>query len=193
MAAYRKTSTPGVYVRHQNACPGAGEEGGRCRCRPSYRGRRWDSATSKMGWSPTFGARAEVLTWLSANDKGQAAAEAARAAGPAFSALAGQWLEGIRTGAVGRRPSTGQAQHRLLGHDDGGLRAVSPVRPRARARGPAGWRHRAARMADVGRSTEPGGSVALADREPPGGRPGDLRLGDPPDPPLGRHQSAAGY
>lgn len=119
MPGYRKTKTPGVYVRHQNACPAAGDGGGRCRCTPSYRGRRWDSSVGKMGWSRTFAERAEVLTWLSANDKGQAAAEAALAAGPTFSALAGEWLDGVRSGAVGRRRgkrSTGYSDTTMDGY-----------------------------------------------------------------------------
>ena len=41
---YRKTKTAGVYVRHQARCP-AGSSDARCRCRPTYRGRRWDSRT----------------------------------------------------------------------------------------------------------------------------------------------------
>ena len=56
-----------------------------------------------MAWSPTFSARAEVLSWLAANDKGQGAVHEAREAGPTFSALAHEWLDGVRTGAIGRR------------------------------------------------------------------------------------------
>ncbi len=72
-----------------------------------------------MGWSRTFAERAEVVTWLSANEKGQAAAEEALAAGPTFSALAGEWLDGVRSGAVGRRRgkrSTGYSQTTLDGY-----------------------------------------------------------------------------
>jgi integrase len=100
---YRKTKTPGVYIRHQKACPAVGRESARCRCVPSYRGRRWDTITSSMAWSPTLAGRAEVLTWLAANEKGQAAVQEALAAGPTFSALSTEWLEGVRTGAIGRR------------------------------------------------------------------------------------------
>jgi len=67
---YRKTKTAGVYLRHQARCPAAGGDGARCRCRPSYRGRRWDSGKQEMVWSATFRDRAEVLSWLSATLKG---------------------------------------------------------------------------------------------------------------------------
>lgn len=100
---YRKTTTAGVYVRHQLRCPAARPDGGRCHCQPSFRGRRWDSQSRGMIWSETFGERAEVLTWLAANIKGQDAFQEAWDAGPTFSALADEWLEGVRSGAVGRR------------------------------------------------------------------------------------------
>ena len=38
---YRKTKAVGVYVRHQMRCPAARADERRCRCQPSYRGRRW--------------------------------------------------------------------------------------------------------------------------------------------------------
>ena len=120
MPGYRKTKTPGVYVRHQNACPAAAKGmGERCRCTPSYRGHRWDSSTTSMAWSPTFTERAEVLTWLAANDKGQAAVEAVIAAGPTFSALAAEWLDGVRSGSIGRRRgkrSTGYSDTTMAGY-----------------------------------------------------------------------------
>jgi hypothetical protein len=68
---YRKTKTAGVYMRHQARCPAASSESARCRCRPSYRGRRWDSSKQGMVWSATFADRAEVLSWLAASLKGQ--------------------------------------------------------------------------------------------------------------------------
>jgi hypothetical protein len=100
---YRKTKTVGVYVRHQMRCPAAGADEGRCRCQPSYRGRRWDPSRGRMVWSDTFKERAEVLSWLAATLKGQEAVEQAEAAGPTFRALADEWLDGVHTGAVGRR------------------------------------------------------------------------------------------
>jgi integrase len=100
---YRKTKTVGVYVRHQTRCPAGSDESQRCRCQPSFRGRRWDPQRGGMGWSDTFKSRAEVMTWLGAQAKGGEAIAERAAAGPLFSALAGEWLDGVRSGAVGRR------------------------------------------------------------------------------------------
>ncbi len=117
---YRKTKTAGVYVRHQARCPAAGGDGERCRCRPSYRGRRWDSGKQEMVWSPTFGDRAEVLSWLAATLKGQEAVDEAESAGPTFGDLADEWLDGVHTGAVGRRrgkKGTGYSPTTLEGYE----------------------------------------------------------------------------
>ena len=100
---YRKTKTAGVYVRHQARCPAGSSDGARCRCQPSYRGRRWDSSKQGMVWSPTFADRAEVLAWLAATLKGQEAVDEAESAGPTFGELASEWLDGVHSGAVGRR------------------------------------------------------------------------------------------
>ena len=40
---------PGVYVAHQKRCPALPRDGARCRCEPSWRGRRWNPRT--MRWS----------------------------------------------------------------------------------------------------------------------------------------------
>jgi hypothetical protein len=119
MPGYRKTKSPGVFVRHQNACPAAGGPGERCRCQPSWRGRRWNASVGRPAWSPTFRERAEVQTWLAANDKGSAAVEEVAAQGPSFSELANEWLERVRSGAVGRRRgkrSTGYSATTLAGY-----------------------------------------------------------------------------
>jgi integrase len=119
MPGYRKTKSPGVFVRHQNACPAAGGPGERCRCQPSWRGRRWNASVGRPAWSPTFRERAEVQTWLAANDKGSAAVEELAAQGPSFSELANEWLERVRSGAVGRRRgkrSTGYSATTLAGY-----------------------------------------------------------------------------
>jgi hypothetical protein len=92
----------GTYVRHQARCP-AGSSDARCRCQPSYRGRRWASSKQGMVWSATFRQRAEVLSWLASTIKGQEAVAEAEAAGPTFGDLASEWLDGVHSGAVGRR------------------------------------------------------------------------------------------
>jgi integrase len=56
-----------------------------------------------MVWSDTFKDRGEVLSWLAAAMKGQAAVDEAEAAGPTFRELADEWLDGVHTGAIGRR------------------------------------------------------------------------------------------
>lgn len=100
---YRKTRTTGVYVRHQARCPAAERESARCRCKPSYRGRRWDSSRHRHVWSGTFAERSEVLSWLAAAAKGKEAVEERRAAGPRFHELATEWLGGVKSGVIGRR------------------------------------------------------------------------------------------
>jgi hypothetical protein len=72
-----------------------------------------------MVWSRPFAERAEALTWLAANRKGTGAVAEAIAAGPTFSALAQQWLDGVRRGAIGRRrgkAGTGYSQTTLDGY-----------------------------------------------------------------------------
>ena len=97
MADYRSTKAPGVYVRHQQACPSASNENARCRCTPSYRARRKD-----LGWSPTFKSREQALEWK-ASAAARAEVEATRATGPTFGELARQWWDGIESGAIGKR------------------------------------------------------------------------------------------
>ena len=103
MAQFRKTNTPGVYVRHKLQCPAAESTSARCRCNPSYRGHRWDSGSGKMVWSPSLNARAEALNWLAAQDTGQQAMSQAAAAAPTFAELAAQWLDGVHSGVIARR------------------------------------------------------------------------------------------
>lgn len=98
----------------------AGSSNARCRCRPTYRGRRWDSSTQGMVWSATFGDRAEVLRWLASTIKGQEAVAEADAAGPTFAELATERLDGVHSGAVGRRrgrKGTGYSSTTLEGYE----------------------------------------------------------------------------
>ena len=104
MSSYRKTKTPGVYVSHEQHCPRAnGDDGSRCRCMPSFRGRRRHPVTKRPGWSPSMKDRAAVLTWLSAAAKGEEALQDAAAAGPTFQELGRLWLEGVENGSIGKR------------------------------------------------------------------------------------------
>jgi len=117
---YRKTKAAGVYVRHQVRCPAGNPDGTRCRCTPSFRGRRWDRQLHRTVWSDTFRDRAEVLGWLAANIKGEAAVREAAEAGRSFAALADEWLGGVRSGSIDRRrgrKGTGYSDTTLEGYE----------------------------------------------------------------------------
>ncbi|MBE2316567.1 site-specific integrase [Solirubrobacter sp. CPCC 204708] len=109
MANWRKTRMPGVYVAHSKCCPAYDDPKARCRCTPSWRGRRRNPFTGKPEWQrPVVKNRAEVLAWLSAarDNKEQLLELAAR--GPLFEELASQWLDGVEQGRIGRRRGKGK-------------------------------------------------------------------------------------
>lgn len=59
MPSYRKTKTPGVYVRHEQGCPRAKDDDApRWRCTPSFRGGRRHPVTKRPEWSPSMKDRA---------------------------------------------------------------------------------------------------------------------------------------
>jgi integrase len=98
MADYTRTNTPGVYVRHDNACPTAQQPNARCRCRPSFRAKRRD-----LGWSPTFKSKDQATEWkTSAAARALDTLDTARG-GPTFGALAREWWSGVESGSVGKR------------------------------------------------------------------------------------------
>lgn len=106
MAGFRKTKTPGVFIRHRGGkkpCPAAEDAKARCRCEPSYAGKRRNPATGKPEWSPATKNRAEVLTWLGAAQKGKAAIRERQEAGLLLGELGDRWLEGVKAGAIGKR------------------------------------------------------------------------------------------
>jgi hypothetical protein len=71
MAHWRKTKRPGVHVAHQLRCPARDNEDGRCRCEPSWRGRRRHPVTGNAAWQkPVTKDRNEVLAWLGVGKKG---------------------------------------------------------------------------------------------------------------------------
>ena len=57
--------------------------------------------------------------------------------------------------------------------------SVAAIRPTLRSSAPDRGADRRPRVADVGRPAQPGGPLAVTDREPPRGRPGHLRVGVP--------------
>jgi hypothetical protein len=79
MANWRKSRFPGVYVAHSTSCPAFDDVEARYRCKPSWRGRRWDSAVGRAVWGKTTKDRSEVVVWLAAAHRG--AAEALRGLG----------------------------------------------------------------------------------------------------------------
>jgi integrase len=109
MANWRKTRYPGIYVAHSKACPAYENVGPRCRCKPSWRGRAWDSAHRRAVWSRSSKSRGEIVAWLAAVSKGaEHLAELAKL-GPTFESLGEQWLDGAERGHIGRRRGRGKA------------------------------------------------------------------------------------
>src|SRR3954469_2383880 len=109
MANWRKTRTPGVYVSHAKRCPAFHDARARCRCSPSWRGRRRNPLTGKPEWQkPVVKNRAEVLSWLGAARIGAEVLREELARGPLFEVLAEQWLDGVEQGRIGRRRGKGK-------------------------------------------------------------------------------------
>src|SRR4051812_31162713 len=104
MANWRKTRFPGVYVSHSTRCPAYSDPTARCRCTPSWRGRRRHPVSGKPEWQkPVVKGRSEVLAWLAAADAGSQHLRELAARGPTFENLADQWLDGVEQGRIGRR------------------------------------------------------------------------------------------
>ena len=109
MADWIKTKTPGVYVSHSLKCPVATDPRARCRCEPSWRGRRRSAATGKPEWQkPVTKDRNEVLSWLGANDKAAAFVKEQAAKARPFEELGREWLAGVEAGRISRRRGRGQ-------------------------------------------------------------------------------------
>src|SRR3954453_4327355 len=109
MANWRKTKYPGIYVAHSKSCPAFADAGVRCRCKPSWRGRAWDSSAKKAVWSRASKSRGEALAWHAAMTKGAGHLAELAKVGPTFEALGEQWLDGVERGHIGRRRGRGKA------------------------------------------------------------------------------------
>jgi integrase len=110
MATFRKTRTPGVYVSHSTRCPASEDPAARCRCSPSWRGRRRNPVTGKPEWQrPVVKNRGEVLSWLGAAGTGGDHLAELAARGPTFELLGDKWLDGVEHGHIGRRRGRGKA------------------------------------------------------------------------------------
>src|SRR4051812_4168158 len=101
MAKFRRTRTPGVYVSHSTRCPAFEDPAARCRCAPSWRGRRRNPLTGKPEWQrPVVKNRGEVLSWLGAARTGGDHLAELAARGPTFELLGDQWLDGVEQGHI---------------------------------------------------------------------------------------------
>lgn len=97
MAAYRRTKTPCLHIRHRKGCPAENQDGPRCRCKPSYRAK-----ITGIGWSPTYADKAAAVAWM-AQAKDAANAPPKPDEGPTFGALALEWWQGVEAGTIGKR------------------------------------------------------------------------------------------
>src|SRR4051794_5428225 len=108
MANWRSTRTPSIYVAHSRSCPAHEDTDARCRCKPSWRGRRRDPVTGKPTWSKTMKDRGEVLVWLGSVSKGADHLAELAARGPTLGSLGDEWLDGVERGRIGRRRGRGK-------------------------------------------------------------------------------------
>jgi hypothetical protein len=109
VANWRKTRWPGVYVAHQRSCPANTDVTARCRCAPSFRGRRHNRATGTTEWQrPVTKDRHEVLAWLSATRSAAPGVRAAARPKRTFESLRDEWLAGVEAQQVGRRRGRGK-------------------------------------------------------------------------------------
>ena len=83
-------------------------EGPRCRCSPSFRGRRRHPVTGKPLWSPTSKNRSEILTWLADAELAAEASASEPHARASLETLGDQWLGGVEAGVIGRRRGKGK-------------------------------------------------------------------------------------
>lgn len=78
-----KRRAVGVQVRHKQGCPAT--DGGRCRCRPSYRGQVWDAETKRPRKGPWMATEAAARAWrVDATRAGRIARDDSRTIGEAL-------------------------------------------------------------------------------------------------------------
>jgi integrase len=95
-----------VYVAHSTTCPAFDDASARCRCNPSWRGRRWDRVAKRPVWQkPATKDRGEVLAWLGATAAGADHLAELSDRGPTLESLGDEWLDGVERGHIGRRRS----------------------------------------------------------------------------------------
>jgi len=106
---WRKTHRPAVYVLHSLKCPASADDSARCRCNPSYRGRRRHPVTGKPLWQKATKNRAEVLTWLADAELAAELESSRPRAGATLDLLGDEWMDGVENGTIGRRRGKGKA------------------------------------------------------------------------------------
>jgi integrase len=109
VANWRKTRWPGVFVAHQRSCPAEIDETGRCRCTPSFRGRRRNPATGATEWQqPVTKDRNEVLAWLGASRAAAPSVRAAARRARTFESLGDEWIAAVEAHRISRRRGRGK-------------------------------------------------------------------------------------
>src|SRR3954451_16920864 len=104
MANWRKTSMPDVWVAHQARCPAFDDEDARCRCTPSWRGRRGNPAKrDSKCQKPVTKDRSEVLSWRAAGKKGAEDVRERASSSRIFESIGDEWMAGVVAGRIGRR------------------------------------------------------------------------------------------
>jgi integrase len=106
---WRKTTRPAVYISHQTKCPAYADKSARCRCNPSYRGRRRHPVTGKPIWQSATKNRAEVLSWLADAELAAELEATGPRSGASLETLGDEWLNGVEAGTIGRRRGKGKA------------------------------------------------------------------------------------
>jgi hypothetical protein len=93
-----------MYVAHQRRCPAFGSDTRRCRCEPSWRGRRHNRLTGKPDWQkPVTKDRNEVLSWLGIAKRAVSHHRQQSKASPTFQSIGDEWLAGVEADRISRR------------------------------------------------------------------------------------------
>ena len=103
MAHWRKTNGPGSTSLISSDARRDNDDG-RCRCEPSWRGRRRHPVTGRAELQkPVTKDRNEVLAWLGVGKKAAGHVRERARSKRAFESIGDEWLEGVRAGRIGRR------------------------------------------------------------------------------------------
>ncbi len=174
--SWQRTKHPGIYVRHREGCPRSETREARCRCKPAYRASRRHPVTRKKYLQRQLCGhqRGAHLATPAANDEAAALLREREAAGPD---VRESWpISGGRACSTARSASAVASALTPTRPSAGYDRSLRHV-PAAGVRPTTGRRDQRARVAAVRRPPARERPVALADRQPPRGRPRNLRAG----------------